>query len=263
MGRYDPAGHHPSCPHFTNTIAECKRLIPLGPWLDRATKARIPIIPAVFSLPFPLRQLNDALEHIPTPELDYARTQTQRYADARTAQRQRSLIRWEDCSSATTKSHFAHGGSWVPALAQLPTLDDERLMDCALTDPQRLCVRPWIEPQRNQGYPIEFRVYWGPDGWLGTSSYYPQRPLPPDDSILWLATTARDYAQSLATTEPFPLGFSADFLATAHPIGPLVFIEGGPPHLQHWYLSAHPCCFPTGHIAGLALTLQPGADTGD
>ena len=242
-------------------IRAAQRLVPLGPWLERCRTADVPYVPAQFSPPIPLEQLWTALDGQPTPELDAAREWIDKARINYLKARRRVYIRWEDCSSEDAKAWLSRGKGWQPEFAFNPTLDDPRLSDCAVTDPQRLVIRPWIEAPQIDGYPLELRVFYGPEGLLGISNYHPMRPLDASNPAVQPAIdNALQLAHRLYDPAIHPIGFTADFLGT--PYGGVLFLEGGPPHVPSGIgPSAHPCCFAPGRISGIALTPQLGALT--
>lgn len=236
-----------------------KGLVPLGPWIALARRANVPHVPASFSPPFPLAGIWEQLDGTPCPFLEIAREWARREgADVEHAGG-KPYIRWEDCSPGETKWLLGQGGGYRPEYGRRPMLDDPRLMDCMLTDPQRLVVRPWVDALVVAGYPVEFRVFYGPAGYQGVSSYYPQRSLPDTPATREWADRAVTFAAVLHDCDQaggLQRGFSADFLVTVD--GRILFLEGGPPHVNA-PISAHPCAFPPGQISGVALAPRPGA----
>ena len=239
-------------------IQQCRALVNLGPWLDRCERAGVPYVPAVWSEAFPVAELYRALsviglmdsllvEHAPGVIGAFEWLAGQR--EEAVYDRRQMMARWECCSPCDTKYRMEQGGGWGASMMYL-TLDDPRLFDCLASDTLRICVRPWVEAMRVEGYPVEFRVFYGPHGWQGTSSYYPQRPLQRDVVNEMLMDQCRNYADRFYEGEHFPVGFTADFLVM--PDFQVLFLEGGPPHVLG-PVSAHPCCFPPGKVRGLAL----------
>jgi hypothetical protein len=245
-----------------DALQKRKALVPLGPWIDLAQRAKVPHIPAAFSTPFPLIQAWQALDGEATPELDAAMQWARCEADSlRGWDSAKPYLRWEDCSPGETKWLLGKGGGYRPEYGRLPMLDDPRLSDCALTDPQRLVVRPWVDALMMDGYPVEFRVF-VERGLKGVSSYYPQRPLPETAQMLEWAAQSGFLALKLQGEAPrrwagAAVGFTADFLVSAY--GNVLFLEGGPPHTLDGLVSAHPCCFAPRQISGIALTPREGA----
>lgn len=265
---------------MAQVIEACDRIIPLGFWLALCEKVGIPYIPAAFSPAFPMDEVYEALDGNPTPKLDAALGWAKAEIARRTEAGERVMFRYECCATDELKYHAAEGHSYeTPGFFREVggeylnpwrhiSIDDLRLLDLTVWPETRCCVRPWIEAHRVGGWPLEFRVFFGTDGYQGVSSYYPQRPLPKDNWYIDRAILlAQSYAERLYAAETFAIGCTMDFLVEAVPGGELggendrvLFLEGGPPHHQG-PRSAHPCCFPPGKIEGIALSRQPGALT--
>jgi hypothetical protein len=252
---------------------QCARLVPLGPWIDRCKAAGIAYIAASFSQPFPVAQMTAALDGEDTPELDAAFEWSFYEKQRLEAAGERPMMRWECCCDGMKKWYASRGEGWRPDWARIE-VDDDRALDCTVGETTRLCVRPWVKPQREAGYPVEFRVFVGPEGPLGVSSYYPQRPLPNTVRMEFLARRCLTLARKLAEAGSYPVGFTADFLVAdglqwtlGDPkerrnvellrTAPVRFLEGGPPHVADAVsvagCSADPCCFRPGEIHGIAL----------
>jgi len=252
-----------------DNIEQIQKLIPLGPWIDLANRAGVNHVPAYFSPEFPVDQIMTAIDCAgnmragDVPELDIAFCWLDNEREKFLCNGDPVSARWECCSSAEAKSQAARGAWWSAAYYWLP-YDDPRVVDCTVGLTTRLCVRPWIHAVRLDGFPLEFRVYYGPAGYLGTSNYHPQRPItrkmlaavPTADWTAALCAIHND-AKLLANAGDFPAGFTADFIVDE--AWRVHFLEGGPPHIPDWPWSAHPCCFPPGEIDGLILNpRQPG-----
>lgn len=250
------------------------QLVPLGPWIELCEAAGVPYVPAEFSNPFPVKQIGDAIDGSnDIIELERAFDWYHEESDKRIKSGKRFSARWECCSSSATKSAAAKGLEWCPSYYQL-TCDDSRVFDCTVgCDETRLCIRPWVEPLRYDGYPVEFRVFRDPNGFWGVSNYYPQRPismLKPDDAkglICAAAMEARRLTKVIwkygMETNPdlFEVGFSADFIAPSLDAPKVVFLEGGPPHVANEYVTSHPCCFAPGRTFCYAFEPQECALT--
>jgi len=265
--------------------ADLIKTVPLGPWLDLAERANVPYVPAEWSNPFTVTQIMGLLDCEPVPEIRAAIEWVERTLRASAAHNGRAMWRWEDCSSGELKWLMANGALYgcpghFSDLWRMVYCDDPRVIDCAVTNPQRLCVRPWVEPLRIDGFPLEFRVFFGPDGYLGMSNYYPQRPLAKNDDNIVAAHRCiiranmiyhggsscdgesaarwRNYGRR-KPARPFPVGCTMDFIVGID--GEIWFLEGGPPHHNQGGPSAHPCCFAPGNISGVALAPQEGSLT--
>jgi hypothetical protein len=247
-----------------NILDECRKLVPLGVWIALCKQANVPYVPAEFSAWIPVDELYNAVDGKPgcfnlARAFGWLDQQKQKY---RQAAKQFSC-RWECCSAEMTKYAASEGMTWCDHYHEL-TVDDCRMFDCTVGAETRVCIRPWIDALRWEGYPVEFRVFYGPDGFQGVSNYYPQRALPDNGRFRGYAQTCGEYADMLwqwgRKLNLFPIGFSADFIVK--PDERIVFLEGGPPHVVDGYCSAHMCCFPEGKIDGYAFALQGSQETG-
>ena len=249
----------------------------LGDWIRLCETTGIPHLTATHVVDF---ERWDMLNH------EYAGPHQQRldaaYDAVRRAKAPGSMMRWDCCASAHLKVAMAEGRPPDDGdeLQRLPL--DARVLEIAYEHPRVLIPvwrRPWIASQMlfAGGYPVEYRAFVENGRLLGISSYYPQRPLPPNDRHLyaiedqirallarlsgpfeWPATEAekiraRAMIARLDGKEPSPgapapdgVHFTADFVAISNGI---LLLEGGPPHC----MGAHPCCFPAGRIRGVAL----------
>ena len=186
-----------------------------------------------------------------------------------------AMVRWDHCSGDYLKLMMDGGASSFSG--RVPkTLDDIRFYELTelfichhgLQAEIILWRRPWVRGQVVDGYPLEFRAYVFDGQIQGVSSYYPQRPLP--------AIHVREAQQVWALTERLlglgppgsqdspreslgsrPRDFTCDWLVRED--GQAIIIECGPPHIptKPW---AHPCCFRTGEVEGIALWAQPGSE---
>lgn len=242
-------------------------LVLIGPWLEICQKAGIPHIPATFSQGFDFGEMYACLDGEGLDKwasLRDAILWTEQEIAGRYARGERAMWRWECCSGGMLKFLLSEGEGFEGLSAHSSDVfrsvdvDDPRVFDCAVGNSLRLCVRPWIEAQRIDGYPVEFRVYYGPDGYQGISSYYPQRPLPESAEIVQAVFTACLSTKRIYTSGVWPVGFTADFLVSE--TDEVLFIEGGPPHRAKGPgANAHPCCFAPGQIEGVALAPREGA----
>lgn len=269
-----------SAPSATPTVLDAARsLVPLGPWLDRCTTAGVPFIPADFSQPFPVDQMYNVLDRSgETTEILAALSWARERIREETEAGRQVMFRYECGCTTDVKHHLASGRNYKdpdnlyskPHAPVNPfhsiTVDDPRLFDIIVGATERVGIRPFITPLILRRYPLEFRVFYGPEGYQGISNYYPQRPLSP---IFEHSNFVRDCRLGAAALyeitggyEAFPLGFTADFLVPkTGPLGDyggVLFLEGGPPH-HLGPISAHPCCMAPGQIHGIALSRRPGA----
>jgi hypothetical protein len=254
----------------------------LGDWIGVCQRAEVPHVPAMHVADF---EPHDILQH------EHAGPHQRRldaaYEAVRRASRPGWMLRWDCCASADLKFSMAEGRTPDDNTRQKLPIDC-RLQEI-LHDYPRTVVpvwrRPWMGEQMFfiDGYPVEYRAFVENGELIGISSYYPQRPLPRDDRHLaaiekhiaallgelegpfeWPAhhheaMGIRTILPPMPRTEPrtdtpHPDGvhFTVDFAATR--LG-MLLIEGGPPH----FMGAHPCCFPPGRIAGIALEAQRDA----
>lgn len=245
-------------------IAECQRLVPLGFWLEIAEQIHLPHVPAEFSQAFPVNQIVKALDDEETPALGNAFSWLKQRQNELLQQKKRFSSRWECCSSVDAKYAASKGMEWGSSYYRL-MVDDPRVLDCTVGLETRLCVRPWIDAVKHKGYPVEFRVFFGPEGYLGISDYYPQRGGLDDlgnNDLAYAIGTAMVFGVAVERSQEFPLGFTLDFILrkNEYAFGELLLLEGGPPHIEHTFApSAHPCCFAPGQITGIALEPMPGA----
>ncbi len=235
-------------------IEDLTALLSLKGWLERCERASVKAIPAKFSPMFPVKEVADAIDGNGYPmlakALDWLKENlTEGY-----------VWRWDFCSSGEVKYLLSKGNVGRSTWPDF-TPDDPRFFDCTygMTEDTCLAVRPWVEPLRIGGYPVEFRVFADGSGLLGVSSYYPQRPLPKTGAIVYLAEQVGYLAGRLEDRQKLPVGFTADFLVDTNLA--IWFVDGGPPHLAEpeGFPSAHPCCFPPGKIHGLALAPLEGS----
>jgi len=235
---------------------KCQRLVPLGFWLDLATRAGVPHIPAIFSPPFPVDEIFGVLDGKDAPGLQAAFVWLKDALYSFVDEGRLPMVRWECCCDDDGKLRASKGEGWSAAWTET-TPDSPRVVDCTVGETTRLCVRPWVHAIREAGYPVELRVFYGPEGYQGVSNYYPQRPLRKSPLILEAVRRARAAARLMAGHDAFPIGFSADFLVTGGG-GEVIFLEGGPPYIAEppGLPSAHPCCFVPGKVRGIALRFR-------
>jgi len=244
-----------------SVIEECRRLVNLGPWLERCEGAGVAFIPATFSEAFRAEEIHracaiiesgDALTAEHAPGLVGAFWWLEGQMEDAVRAGRRMVARWECCMPERMKWMMGRGMRWDEQMRNLLTLDDPRLEDCIASEELRICVRPWVEARREGGYPVEFRVFYGTNGLQGVSSYYPQRALAHDAVNEMLADMCVLRADLFFGRERFPVGFTADFLVDEN--FEVWFLEGGPPHIKGCPVSAHPCCFEEGEVRGVALS---------
>ena len=248
----------------------------LGDWLETCRLAGVAHVPAVHVTDF---ERCDILNH------DQAGPHQERldaaYDTVERARRPGSMMRWDCCASADVKYAMAEGIEPDDTRRQSLPLDS-RIQELAYDFPRFLVPlwrRPWLGSRTLviDGYPVEYRAFIENGELTGISSYYPQRPLPRNDTHLdqiradvaallenlkgpfdWPAKkgevlgirftlpTLEGREPEPSTPDPNGVHGTADFIATTDGI---LLLEGGPPH----FMGAHPCCFPAGRTHGVAL----------
>jgi hypothetical protein len=276
-------------------LQERMKLVPLGPWVYNARINAIPSIPAWFSDPFPVEQIamaqdgpgenGDDIRELLNAIQQVESLCAPDFPDYQYHFDNRRMVRWE-CTAGCDMKHRVkeqrvkeqreNGGHCREHT--IVTIDDPTLetVPFGATVPDengntRLCVRPWVEHMVIDGYPLEFRVFFGPDGFQGVSNYWPQRPLPEGPRIRGLADLAMNLALRMYNAQPElrVVGCTMDFLVP-HPLkwaypridcppSDILFLEGGPPHVPGEMVSAHSCCFPPGQVSGIVFAALPGA----
>ena len=231
----------------------CAKTTRLSEWILWAKLAGVAFIPARFSRKIPASELYQAEKGESAPILSSALVWFETTKAKYLVNKIPFTVRFDHCSCNSIKKVAGKGQEYSddPSAWQDIMVDDRVLDIATALDFTRLVIRPYIEPLRYKKYAVEFRVFFGPDGWLGTSSYYPQRRLPWKE-FGGLARKATRIAKKLVEVGEFPIGCSLDFLVEAK-TNRLLFIEGGPPHIVLGDDSAHPCCFLPGNIKGYAL----------
>lgn len=269
--------------------------VSLGDWLLVCRELRVPHVPGEQIATYDREQLLASADLGPNPPEFEAVCQriVAAFEDG-------FMFRFDCCAPAEVKVSLAEGRPhWNPnmvrqgPLSLWPKEHDGRVIElpehfeCTCLDYRSFEIvwsyprptvpvwkRPWVDIEVRDRYPVEFRAF-VVDGKLeGVSSYYPQRALDPDDPIirpscetigLYVFQFARflhDFPFEWPRDAPDGIpdnSFTADFVVRRES-GRVEFLEGGPPHHPSW--GAHPCCFPPGGIAGIALEPQPGAPTG-
>lgn len=249
-----------------DSLQECMRLVPLSGWMERAAKVSVPAVATLFSPAFPVSQITDALDSKKTPALTKAFNWAKQMLEEYERQGVRVMVRF-DCASSSDIKHMAHRGVFFDnEVWRRVVIDDPRIIDCTVGESTCIAIRHWEYALMMDTHPMEFRVFYGPNGYQGISSYYPQRPLHSrNTTVQWAMQECIDLASRLYHSDTFPAGFTADFLVAADKSADarsqyekpkVIFLEGGPPHIPGAVLSAHPCCFPEGVISGVALSTR-------
>lgn len=183
-----------------------------------------------------------------------------------------TMWRWDCCAPLHLKHAMATGDvcAAMRATAAVATregalgleVDDPRFVDIMganRLDRVAVCVRPWVHPVLEAGYPVEFRVFVTPDGRAATTSYYPQRSL--DAAWRPVAEEAQAMALALRAHVPADVGYSLDIIVrpTEHRSGAgrdveCLVLEGGP----GWGHGAHPCCFAPATLTAFVAGNAPG-----
>ena len=242
-----------------------KRFCPvsLGDWLKVCQAAGVPFVPA--------EQVSELLREDYlnwTDEGSVRERLMAAYSQISEAAADNYMMRYDCCSSTEVKAALAHGRpEWSDDFCFL-IIDDPRVYTIVEEYPREVVPiwkRPWIDAAKVAGYPVEYRAFVRDGAVVGVSNYYPQRPLPYNETPLRdVVHYAEVLAAALAGT-PFEwhsgmafyngrdkldlsgVHFSADFMVSVS--GDVIFLEGGPPH----ELGAHECCFNEGDIEGIAL----------
>lgn len=246
----------------------------LGDWIDLCKTAGVPYVGAV---EIATAKTDDLLQFDSKPELVLPFFQ-----DVETAISHKDtvvpydwgkgpcMVRWSCCASLYVKSPVCSGNhDWQPSFLKLD-IDDPRAYPIIFEHPAEYIhawLRPWIEPVKQDGYPIEFRIFVRDNKVQGISNYYPQIALEDNREVEDWVNICRAYAESLIEAQQQPMNlpmlknspldlsmnqWTADFIIERQSRQPL-FLEGGPPNTPVW--GAHPCCFEGKKIEGVALKL--------
>jgi hypothetical protein len=218
----------------------------LSDWLPIWEAAVLPYVPLEQVGSATVREWVDAVEGVWSSNVQIAMAAAAQTPDG-------YMVRWDCCCAEDLKWAM---DKQQPGYRYPHTADDCRffsiLEDCSAIYGEEkqipLWRRPWIDATDVDGWPLEFRVFYLGGDLQGVSSYYPQRPLP--DHYQEEAQEVAALSGRLA--EQGPRDFTADWLYSADDGAPLL-IECGPPHLPVGG-GAHPCCFKSGEVCGIALT---------
>jgi hypothetical protein len=216
----------------------------LSEWEAICRLAGIPTVPVSRGPSISVQELEAFAEtHQPTPATD-------KLANWIEEQRQQGNIwRWECCAPEMLKlmaglrrTEERHQG-----LPRIPFHTDERLFHILWSEKATeigLVARPWTRAAMDDGFPVEFRVFFQGGG-IAACNYYPQRAL--SERYAPEMERAVELTRQLAAFQvpaesglpPAPAEFSCDWMVRQD--GEVVFLEAGPPHTRRG--GAHPCCF--------------------
>jgi len=199
--------------------------VDLGDWLGRCRQASVPCIPGEIC---PIRL---AVEQLLARDASAIKLVSDWTEEKLHGSPVATMWRWNVCAPIAIKAAMSHPD--LPVRLPMPleaATTDERLRavleDCRNTGVTvTTVVRPWVEPSKVAGFPVEFRTFVSSRGAVSVSSYYLQRPL--GDEWRPMARQAAEMAARLRKCVPGGIAFTADFLTAAD--GRLLFIEGGPP----------------------------------
>lgn len=219
------------------------RPVGLSDWLALCEAAGVPYVPATKG-PVLSVDLLERLESFPPDKqpqeiVNAAKWIADEYSKGR-------MWRWECCASELLKMFAGlrrEPGVPVPAV---PFSVDTRLFHILWSEHQTkvgLLSRPWVSPMLDNGFPVEFRVFFTPDG-CAACSYYPQRAmngkyLPDMERAVQLTDKLAAAMAANGFIPPSKEGFSCDWLLRDD--GEVVFLEAGPSCTAIG--GAHPCCF--------------------
>jgi hypothetical protein len=216
----------------------------LSEWEAICRLAGIPAVPVFRGPSISVKELEAFAEtHQPTPTTD-------KLANWIEEQRQQgNTWRWECCAPELLKlmaglrrTEERHQG-----LPRIPFHTDERLFHILWSEKATeigLVARPWIRAAMDDGFPVEFRVFFQGGG-IAACNYYPQRALsekyaPEMERAVHLTQRLASFKVPPESGLPsVPAEFSCDWMVRQD--GEVVFLEAGPPHTRRG--GAHPCCF--------------------
>lgn len=235
-----------------NTLQFCA--YSLGDWLNAASIANVPAVPAVLAA---IVLTRDALRFdIDGPHQNALRATWEMLAATKQPNWMR---RFDPCSGLDLKTKMANGETGWSEECNSLYIDDMRVFDILMEYPRPVLPiweRPWVKPIVVDSYPVEYRAFVLDGALAGISSYYPQRPLPRFQVHL---DKVAEYVDKLVEVIKPPflwpsehmnkigVAFTVDFMAMGD--GSVVLLEGGPP-VQY---GAHPCCFTEKDQYGVAL----------
>ena len=250
--------------------------ISLGDWMGACQRANIPHVPST-----QIATLNryDYLRlYEPGPHLQRMELALEQ---ARVARQAHLMQRLDFCAPASIKDQIDQGITEFPPQQEDLFLTDARALTILPEYPREIIPiwqRPWVNALIKARYPVEYRAFVYNGELRGISNYYPQRNLRHNEDHI---NAVRNFTMALVTHAPTPFlwnlspflnefaqefdldqsHFTADYIVSC--ANQVFFLEAGPPH----GLGAHPCCFATGSINGIALLPQyiingPDTDNG-
>jgi hypothetical protein len=216
-----------------------RKVVSLEYWMGICEKTGINYIPARFSNPIPMSDMESALDGKEAPTL---RTEIRKLRQMQI----NHMWRWDCCASMDVKEDMDKKGKHKTNKDVV--IDDPRLWNILMDINQpeiKIATRPLIKPIYKDTHPVEFRVYLFEEGPPAISNYYPQIALDAD----WTHTIKQVLENAITLQEHSEIkDFSADFIISES--REVIFLEGGPA----WGKGARPCCFENNQEA-----LKPGA----
>lgn len=164
-----------------------------------------------------------------------------------------SMLRWNLCAPIRLKEEIAETGrASAEAARGIDPAGDLRLASIIEDQsPMQVMIlyrRPWVEPERHEGFPVEFRAFVEGRRVIGASNYYPQVSLP--KKYRRIGERCMRMTERIADARPHD-GFTADWILTAE--GEMLLLECGPMHAEGG-AGSHPCCFDPGEVEGVRLS---------
>lgn len=210
-------------------------------WMPFIEKLNIPHIPCEFSNEFPALALLFCLEGDACEDLRKAIKWQGTECSKLRHSGFKPFFRFDEIALDDVKYLLSTGrGHSYNNIFGKPFLISDRALTYVSSSYTRFVLRPYVEPLIENNFPVEIRVFFDRNGFVGVSNYYPQRPLSP--KYYEYMIRARDYAEKVYNlrTENWPYGFSMDFLVSKE--GKLLFVDGNAPYMPNKYITTSKCC---------------------
>ena len=233
-------------------------------WNEIAALVDVPAVPAELITSLPMNNVYAYMEcQLDPRDPDFAPFQVARDYIATGG-----FWRTNLCASGDVKYQLSNTGLFT--MPRVLDLDDPRIIDMHYGLPAiDIIARPTMTPKRINGFPIEFRVFFGGQAEQSgaVAFYYPQAgAFTPTDELIAAAEEARIMAQKMFAKreelglvpmlpggpEGTEIGATLDFMLTEDE--GLVFIDAGP----GYGYGAHPCTFIDSPVEGTRWHLAPG-----